>query len=174
VGDRARSTARALAVMVAVVALDQAVKAIVNGTLALGESVAVFPGLDIVNVRNRGVAFGMFADGGALLVVLTAVALIALLAFFLTHSGRPLVWLPVGLLLGGAAGNLIDRARQGSVTDYIDPVLWPAFNVADIAITLGVLSLLYVLEGAPARREREQRLRGAGPRTPVAGPRDDA
>jgi signal peptidase II len=61
------------------------------------------------------------------------------------------VWLPTGLLIGGAAGNLIDRARQGSVTDFIDPVLWPAFNCADIAITLGVLTMLYVLEGPPRR-----------------------
>jgi signal peptidase II len=149
VSDRARSTAQALAVMGVVIALDQAVKAVVNGALARGERLAVLPGLDLVNVRNRGVAFGLFADGGALLVVLAAAALIALVAFFVTHSGRPLVWLPVGLLLGGAAGNLIDRARQGAVTDYIDPVLWPAFNVADIAITLGVLSLLYVLEARP-------------------------
>jgi signal peptidase II len=143
--------------MGAVVALDQAVKALVNGTLARGERVDVIPGVDLVNVRNRGVAFGLFADGGALLVVLAAAALIALVAFFLTHSGRPLVWLPVGLLLGGAAGNLIDRARQGAVTDFIDPVLWPAFNVADVAITCGVLTLLYVLEGAPARRQAEPR-----------------
>jgi signal peptidase II len=146
---RARSTWRALAVMGAVVVSDQAAKAAVNATLALGERVSLIPGLELVNVRNRGVAFGLFADGGALLVVFAAAALIALVAFFLTHTGRPLVWLPVGLLLGGAAGNLIDRAREGAVTDYIDPVLWPAFNVADIAITLGVLALLYVLEAAP-------------------------
>ena len=73
----------------------------------------------------------------------------ALLAFFATHSRRPLVWLPTGLLLGGAAGNLIDRMRQGFVTDFIDLPLWPAFNVADTCITIGVLTLLYVLEGPP-------------------------
>ena len=62
---------------------------------------------------------------------------------------RPLVWLPTGLLLGGAAGNLIDRLDRGYVTDFIDLPLWPAFNLADMAITFGVLSLLYVLEGPP-------------------------
>ena len=59
------------------------------------------------------------------------------------------MWLPTGLLLGGAAGNLIDRLDRGYVTDFIDLPLWPAFNIADICITLGVLSLLYVLEGPP-------------------------
>ena len=170
--NRARSTLRALAVIAAVIALDQLVKAIVNGALARGERVELFPGLALVNVRNRGVAFGMFADGGALVVVLAAAALMGLLAFFLTHRGRPLVWLPVGLLLGGAAGNLIDRGRQGAVTDFIDPVLWPAFNVADVAITCGVLALVYVLEGPPGRRERAARGVGA-PAPPPALPRDD-
>ena len=69
--------------------------------------------------------------------VLAGLALVALLAFFSTHAERPLVGLPTGLLLGGAAGNLIDRAVEGSVTDFLDPPLWPAFNVADAAITIG-------------------------------------
>ena len=100
-------------------------------------------------MRNRGVAFGLFSDGGFLLVVIGIASVVALLAFFVTHSRRPLVWLPTGLLLGGAAGNLIDRTRQGYVTDFIDLPLWPAFNVADTCITIGVVALLYVLEGPP-------------------------
>jgi signal peptidase II len=85
------------------------------------------------------------------------VTLVVLVAFVLRHSARPLVWLPVGLLLGGAAGNLIDRAREGAVTDFIDLPLWPAFNVADVAITFGVLLLLWVLEGPSRRREASER-----------------
>ena len=100
-------------------------------------------------MRNRGVAFGLFSGGGRVLVVIGVASVVALLAFFATHSRRPLVWLPTGLLLGGAAGNLIDRMRQGFVTDFIDLPLWPAFNIADTCITIGVLSLLYVLEGPP-------------------------
>jgi signal peptidase II len=100
-------------------------------------------------VHNRGVAFGLFADGGVVLVVVGAAAVTALLIFFAKHSRRPLVWLPTGLLLGGAAGNLIDRLHQGYVTDFIALPLWPAFNLADSCITIGVLSLLYVLEGPP-------------------------
>ena len=77
-----------------------------------------------------------------------------LLVFFATHLTRPLVWLPTGLLIGGAAGNLVDRAREGAVTDYLDLPLWPTFNLADAAITIGVLSLLYVLEGPPSHGDR--------------------
>jgi signal peptidase II len=144
-----RAAVRATVLTLAVVAADQATKALVRANVDIGSRDGVLPGVEIVHVRNRGVAFGFFPDGGVVLVVVGVVAVVALLAFFARHSGRPLVWLPTGLLLGGAAGNLIDRLRQGFVTDFIDPVLWPAFNVADSCITLGVLSLLYVLEGPP-------------------------
>jgi signal peptidase II len=144
-----RSAARAAVVTLVVVAADQATKALVRANVELGDRDGVLPGIDLVHVRNRGVAFGLFADGGLVLVAIGVVSVIALLAFFATHSRRRLVWLPTGLLLGGAAGNLIDRMRQGFVTDFIDLPLWPAFNVADSCITIGVLSLLYVLEGPP-------------------------
>jgi signal peptidase II len=140
-------------VAVLVILADQASKAVVRGALDRGDVRALLPFLDLVYVRNSGVAFGLLADGGALLVVGAAVALLALLAFVLGHSVRPLVWLPAGLLLGGAAGNLLDRLRVGSVTDFLKLPAWPAFNVADIAITCGVVALLYVLEGPPRRRE---------------------
>ena len=134
-----------------VVGLDQATKALVRAELARGERRDLILGIDLVNARNRGIAFGLFSDGGAIVVVLALAALIALLAFFATHLGRRLVWLPTGLVIAGAAGNLLDRAREGAVTDFIDLPLWPAFNVADISITVGVLTLLYVLEGPPSR-----------------------
>ena len=70
----------------------------------------------------------------------------ALLVYFITHLDKPLVWLPTGMLLGGALGNVIDRIRDGAVTDFIKLPGWPAFNVADISITFGVLVLLYVTE----------------------------
>jgi signal peptidase II len=142
---------RAGALAAGVLAADQASKAIVRGSIGRGERIDVLPGLDLVNTRNTGVAFGFFSGGGTVVAVIAAVALLALLAFFATHLGRPLVWLPTGLLLGGAAGNLVDRAREGAVTDFVDLPLWPAFNLADTAITIGVLALLYVLEGPPSR-----------------------
>ena len=147
----ARPVLRAAALAVAVLAADQASKALVRGSIGRTERVDVLPGLDLVNTRNTGVAFGFFSGGGAVVAGVAALALVALLAFFATHLARPLVWLPTGLLIGGAAGNLIDRAREGAVTDFVDLPLWPAFNVADAAITIGVLALLYVLEGPPSR-----------------------
>ncbi len=145
---------RAAAVAAGVVAADQAVKALVRSTIERGDEVELFLGIQLVNVRNRGIAFGMFSGGGIILVLFACAALLALLVFFARHRTRPLVWLPVGLLIGGATGNLIDRTTEGAVTDFIDFPLWPAFNVADIAITFGVLTLLYVLEGPPRHGER--------------------
>jgi signal peptidase II len=150
---RARTTATAAVLAAGVVAVDQLTKALVRGGLELGERRDLVAGVDLVHVRNSGIAFGFLEGGGALLVAGTAFALLALVIFFVTHSGRPLVWLPTGLLLGGAIGNLIDRAAEGSVTDFVKFPHFPAFNVADTAITFGVVALIYVLEGPPRRRE---------------------
>jgi signal peptidase II len=145
---------RAAAVALTTVAADQAVKALVRATIDRGEAVDVVLGIEFVNVRNRGIAFGLFAGGGALLVIFALAALTALLVFFARNRDRPLVWLPTGLLIGGALGNLIDRTRNGAVTDFVDLPLWPAFNLADVAITFGVITLLYVLEGPPRHGRR--------------------
>jgi signal peptidase II len=147
---------RAALVAVAVVAADQAAKALVRTTIDRGEQVDLILGIELVNVRNRGIAFGMFSDGGVLLVLFAVAALLALLIFFARHRDRPLVWLPTGLLIGGATGNLIDRTREGAVTDFFDLPWWPAFNIADVAITFGVLTLLYVLEGPPRHGDRRR------------------
>jgi signal peptidase II len=140
--------ARAVAVAGSTVALDQAAKAIAVASLDRGEEVNVFLGLDMTYVRNEGVAFGALAGGGPVLVAVIALALGGLVAYFALHSAVRLLWLPVGLIIGGALGNLADRAREGAVIDFIDPIAWPAFNLADAAIVLGVLGLLYVIEGA--------------------------
>jgi signal peptidase II len=138
--------ARAALVMAAVIALDQATKALVRSGVAIGDRDGVFPGVEIVHVRNEGVAFSRFSGGGTVVAVIVGAALLALVAYFVTHLDKPLVWLPTGMLLGGALGNVIDRIRDGAVTDFIKLPGWPAFNVADIAITGGVLVLLYVTE----------------------------
>jgi signal peptidase II len=143
------AAAKAALVAAATVAADQAVKALVRSSIERGDRVDLILGIDLVNVRNRGIAFGMFSGGGILLVLFAVAALIVLLVFFVRHRDRPLVWLPTGLLIGGATGNLIDRTREGAVTDWFDLPYWPAFNLADVAITFGVLTLLYVLEGPP-------------------------
>jgi signal peptidase II len=129
-----------------VVVLDQATKQIAIASIRRGDSINVFFGIDLTNVRNTGVAFGAFAGGGALVSVLTLAALTLLLSYFILRARTPWLWLPTGVIAGGALGNLADRARDGAVIDFIDPVLWPAFNVADMAIVLGILGLLYVVD----------------------------
>jgi signal peptidase II len=151
---RSRATVAAALVAAGTLALDQLTKAIVRSQIGRAERVHVLPGVDLVNTRNSGVAFSLFTGGGWVLAVIALIALAGLIAFFLTHLERRLIWLPTGMLIGGAAGNLVDRAAEGSVTDFIDLPLWPVFNVADMGVTIGMLILLYVLEGPPSRDRR--------------------
>lgn len=137
---------RAGLVLAVVLLLDQVSKALVRARVDLGSEDPIFPAVTLVHSRNRGVAFGAFADGQTVVVIVVALAIVALTVYFATHLSRPLVWLPTGLLMGGALGNVIDRVRDGAVTDFIKLPAWPAFNVADMAITFGVLALIYVLE----------------------------
>jgi signal peptidase II len=142
-----RSWRLALATTGIVVALDQITKQIAATSLARGESVNVFFALDITNIRNKGVAFGALRGAGLIVLALTLVALGALILYFALHPEKTMLWLPVGMVAGGAIGNLADRAREGAVIDFIDPMFWPAFNLADASIVLGILGLLYVIEG---------------------------
>ena len=142
----ARAVSRAVATAAAVVAVDQLTKQIAIQSVERGDSENVFFGLSIVNARNSGVAFGALQGGGLIVGFLIAAALALLLGYFALNTTMPGLWLPVGLLNGGALGNLVDRVREGAVIDFIDPVAWPAFNVADAAIVIGVLALLYVAE----------------------------
>jgi signal peptidase II len=121
-----------------VVGLDQATKGAVVESLDLGERVDVVLGFDLAHVTNRGIAFGLLDDGRGLVLAVTAVALGLIVAWFALDPVRPGMWLGVGLLTGGALGNLADRIRADAVTDFLDPPLWPAFNLADVAITAGV------------------------------------
>jgi signal peptidase II len=146
-GSRGAAIARAGAIVIAVVLLDQVTKRAVRADIAVGDIHKFLPGVRLVHVSNNGVAFGFLAGGGALVLAITLIALTALSAFFILHPARPWLWLACGLLVGGALGNLIDRLAHGSVTDFIKLPLWPAFNLADSAITVGVFALLYVLEG---------------------------
>jgi signal peptidase II len=144
-----------VAVLVAVVLiLDQVTKHAVIANIPVGTSQKFLPAINLVHIHNSGVAFGFFSGGGAVVLILTLTALAALVIYFLLRPTRPWLWLPTGLLVGGALGNLIDRLAHGYVTDFIKLPAWPAFNLSDMAITVGVLSLLYVLEGAPSKRAR--------------------
>ena len=139
---RTRAWLGMLAVCAVVVGIDQAVKAAVEASLDVGESDDLALGFELTRVMNSGVAFGLFSEGSdALVLAFTAGALALIVGWFAFDTTRPGLWLGVGLLAGGAIGNLVDRIEDGAVTDFIDPPLWPAFNVADIAITLGVFAI---------------------------------
>ncbi len=132
----------AVATCALVLIADQATKQAAIDAL-VGEAPIELPlGFELDYVTNTGIAFGLFDNGIALVVLVTLAALGALVAWFASNPTRPNMWLSVGLLTGGALGNLADRLREGAVTDFIDPPNWPAFNVADVAITIGVLILV--------------------------------
>jgi signal peptidase II len=152
VGTAVRAWRLAGGVAGAVVLLDQASKQIVVANVTRGSRTNIFLGVDLTYVRNKGVAFGALGGGGGLVTALTlgAVALLAL--YFAFHTSTLYLWLPFGAVAGGAFGNLADRLRDGAVIDFIDPILWPAFNLADAAIVLGILGLLYVIEGPRLQR----------------------
>jgi signal peptidase II len=144
---RWRPVALAALLTAAVIVADRITKHVVRGDISFTQSRTVISGvLRLVHYRNTGVAFDFLSGGGVIVLVVTALALIALLGYFARHPARPGLWIPTGLLLGGAVGNLLDRIVNGYVTDFIKFPHWPAFNVADIAITCGVIALLWVLE----------------------------
>lgn len=144
--------ARAGLVFACVLFADQAVKALVTSSLRRDEVLDLVAGIKLVNVRNSGVAFGQLQDGGAIVAAVIAVAVLALLAYFARHGSRPWIWLPTGLVLGGAVGNVVDRLREGAVVDFLKLPYWPAFNVADSAITVGVIVLVLVMERGDGSR----------------------
>ncbi len=152
--SRRGASLRAAVVLVAVLAADQIVKALVTDALVRGEQRDLLGPVKLVNTRNTGVAFGQLQDGGVIVSLVIAVALGALLVYFARHAGTPLIWLPTGMLLGGALGNIVDRVREGAVIDYVKLPHWPAFNVADAAITVGVVILLVVVERGERARDR--------------------
>lgn len=142
-----------LGLATAIVVLDQATKALVRARLPLHESVTVIPGFfDLTHVRNTGAAFGMlnaveFEYKSLVMVLVALAALVAVATYaFTLPPGQRMARLGLTLILGGATGNLIDRAASGFVVDFVD-VYWRgihfwAFNVADSAITVGVVLML--------------------------------
>ena len=123
----------------AAVAADQVTKAIVSARLSIGDAVATMGPFSIHHVQNSGIAFGLFADSTTAVILLTAAAVTAMLVFFgRTARRHPLLPVALGLVIGGSIANLIDRVRLGHVTDFLDFAYWPAFNLADTFIVVGV------------------------------------
>ena len=152
---------------IVVLVADQLVKALVRGSLDVGERREVAgAALRLTHVENDGVAFGRLSGSPVLVAVVVALALVALVVYVAMHLDVPGIWLPTGMLLGGAIGNVVDRLSRGSVTDYVKLPRWPAFNLADICITLGVVVLLVVVERDARRRDRASAAAGSGDGVP--------
>jgi signal peptidase II len=154
--DALRAWSWALVCASLVMVIDQVTKQIVISAIDPGHPEQIIFGIDLTNVRNRGVAFGLFGGGGDLVVVVTVATIALLLIYFVLNARRPGLWLVVGLVVGGALGNLADRVRIGAAIDFVDPPLWPAFNLADVAIVGGVAWLALMLLTPVPEPEPEQ------------------
>jgi signal peptidase II len=134
------------AIALAAVAADQLTKHIVTGHLSLDQGVHVVGPFWIHHVQNSGIAFGLFASATPVVIVLTGLAVAWMLLFFARSGARhPVLPVALGLVIGGSLSNLLDRVRLGYVTDFLDFRYWPAFNVADSCIVIGVGILLAAL-----------------------------
>jgi signal peptidase II len=139
-------------IALAAVAADQLTKQIVSSALSLGESVHIAGPFSIHHVQNSGIAFGLFSDATSIVIVLTALAVAWMVVFFARSGQRhPVLPVALGFVLGGSTSNLLDRVRLGHVTDFLDIRYWPAFNLADTFIVVGVAILFAALAGADRR-----------------------
>lgn len=151
------------AIAAAAFAADQGTKELVTAELALGEEVDVWGPLTLHHVRNSGIAFGLFSGATPLVILLTGAAVTWMLWFFWRSGSRhPVLPVSLGLVIGGSTANLFDRVRLGHVTDFLDLPYWPAFNLADIFIVVGVGVLFAALAFADSPPRRP------GPRAPEA------
>jgi len=147
-----------LAVAGAAIVADQLTKQIIGRTLDVGGSVDIVGPFSIHHVENSGIAFGLFSSRTTVVIAVTAIA-VGWMVWFFARSGRrhPILPVALGLVLGGSIANLIDRVRLGRVTDFLDLEAWPAFNLADTFIVVGVA----VLFGALVLADRPRRPHGA-------------
>jgi signal peptidase II len=153
------------AIALAAVAADQLTKRIVTSHLALDQADHVVGPFWIHHVQNSGIAFGLFSSKTAAVIVLTGIAVVWMLVFFARSGARhPVLPVALGLVIGGSMSNLIDRLRLGYVTDFLDLRYWPAFNLADSFIVIGVGILLLALVASEREPRRARRARDAAAR----------
>jgi signal peptidase II len=147
-----------LAVAGAAFFADQVTKQVVARALAVGETADLAGPFSLHHVQNSGIAFGLFASRTTIVIAVTAVA-VAWMIWFFARTGRrhPVLPVALGLVLGGSIANLVDRIRLGHVTDFLDLEAWPAFNLADTFIVVGVA----VLFGTLVLADRPRRMHGA-------------
>ena len=141
--SRSSGLGLALALALFIFLADRVLKELVESSMRLGDSIPMVPGiLHLTYIKNDGGAFGILGGQGSILLLGSAVAVAFVLWMLLEGPPARLMTLGCGLILGGAAGNLLDRLTAGEVTDYVDLRVWPVFNAADAAIVLGVAALL--------------------------------
>jgi signal peptidase II len=141
---------------------DQLTKAIVTSRLDLYDEVHVVGPFSIHHVTNSGIAFGLFASATSIVILLTSLAVAWMLYFFARSGSRhPILPVALGLVMGGSVSNLVDRVRLGHVTDFLDLRYWPAFNLADTFIVVGVAALLLALVVSDRNAAKPQRVREA-------------
>jgi signal peptidase II len=147
------------AVAVAAVIADQLTKQVVARALDLNEEVQIAGPFSIHHVHNSGIAFGLFSSATSIVIALTALAVLWMLVFFARAGARhPVLPVALGFVLGGSLSNLLDRVRLGHVTDFLDLRYWPAFNLADVFIVVGVAILFGALAGADRAKHRPRRV----------------
>lgn len=135
-----------LVIAAAVVALDQLSKWVIRTQIEYGTAIWDIGIFRLVHITNSGAAFGMLQGAGMLLAITSIVGAAAIVVFLFNPGfAHPLMRAGLALMLGGAAGNFIDRLREGEVVDFLKVPNFPAFNVADSAITIGVIALLWTL-----------------------------
>jgi len=144
----------------AAIGADQLTKSIVTRRLDLYDQVHVVGPFSIHHVTNSGIAFGLFASATFLVILLTGLAVAWMLYFFARSGSRhPVLPVSLGLVIGGSVSNLTDRVRLGHVTDFLDFKYWPAFNLADTFIVVGVAALLLALVASDRDSSRPRRAR---------------
>ena len=157
------------AIAAIVFAVDQYTKYLVATKLAIGQAwmplAALEPFVVIRHVRNSGAAFGMFPQGGTLFLAIAVVVVCAIAWYYLQRAHTSPLWvrLSLGLMLGGALGNLVDRVRFGYVVDFIDLGWWPVFNVADSSIVVGVTLLAVYMAFIQPKHAADEAAAGAPP-----------
>ncbi len=143
------------------VGADQLTKSIVTSRLDLNDQVHVVGPFSIHHVTNSGIAFGLFASATSIVILLTGLAVAWMLYFFARSGSRhPVLPVALGLVIGGSVSNLTDRVRLGHVTDFLDFKYWPAFNLADSFIVVGVAALLLALVAADRQPTRPRPIMG--------------
>lgn len=131
-------------IAVVTVVVDQITKALVNATLAVGQSISVFPTFSLTHIRNTGAGFGVLQGQNSIFILVALITIVVIITLMKKIVEKHHTTVFASLILGGAVGNLIDRLVYGSVTDFLSFTFWPAFNVADAALTIGVLGLIWM------------------------------